>query len=170
MKKTTALAPSKTDSSLGQPPATNTGSTPGTSLQALGQQLAAGVELVVARPVAGPAGDQDDLGVSAAARPGRPAAPGRPGRRAGSRPSSFLMRRDLAMSQKRRPAASEARPRPSSRPGASTIRRCSRRGLSSDQISSVTPGHGDRRARPSGRTCQARRGRCRASSSAPAPR
>ena len=30
--------------------------------QALGQQLAAGVELVVARPVAGPAGDQDDLG------------------------------------------------------------------------------------------------------------
>src|SRR6516225_12373795 len=31
MKKTRALAPSKTDSSLGQPPVTITGSTPGTS-------------------------------------------------------------------------------------------------------------------------------------------
>ena len=62
MKKTSVRAPSKTDSSLGQPPVTTTGSMPGHLRQALGQQLAAGVELVIARAVAGPAGDQDDLG------------------------------------------------------------------------------------------------------------
>ena len=39
MKKTTVRAPSKTDSSLGQPPATNTGSTPGSSARHLASSL-----------------------------------------------------------------------------------------------------------------------------------
>ena len=39
MKKTSVRAPSKTDSSRGQPPATTTGSTPGTSARHLASSL-----------------------------------------------------------------------------------------------------------------------------------
>src|ERR1700683_3153452 len=39
MKKTTVRAPSNTDSSLGHPPATTTGSTPGTSARHLASNL-----------------------------------------------------------------------------------------------------------------------------------
>ena len=91
MKKTTALAPSKTLSSSGQPPATNDRVDARDLLEALDQQLAAGVELVVARPVAGPAGDQDDLGVSAAAAGAGAAAPGQARAASRQRPISFLM-------------------------------------------------------------------------------
>ena len=47
MKKTTALAPSKTDSSAGQPPADEDRVDAGDLLEALRQQLHPGVELVV---------------------------------------------------------------------------------------------------------------------------
>ena len=90
MKKTRVRAPSKTLSSRGQPPVTTTGSMPGHFGQALGEQFAAGIELVVARPVAGPAGDQDDLG-RIRGRSGRerePADQSRPKLRTASR---FLM-------------------------------------------------------------------------------
>ena len=62
MKKTTARAPSKTDSSLGQPPVHKHRLDPRHFAQALRQELAAGVEFVIARAVAGPARDQHDLG------------------------------------------------------------------------------------------------------------
>ena len=95
MKKTTDLAPWKTLSSSGQPPATKTGSMPGDFLQALDQELRARVELVRAGPVAGLARDQDDLGVGGP----EPRAGHGHGRqaRAGSRkrPIGFFMGWDL---------------------------------------------------------------------------
>ena len=71
-------APSKTDLVLGPAAGDDHRLDTGHLRQALGQQLAAGVELVLARAVAGLAGDQDDLGRVGGAAPGRPKHPTRP--------------------------------------------------------------------------------------------
>ena len=92
MKKTTALAPSKTLSSSGQPPATNTGSMPGTSFRHLTSSFVPALNSWSPGPVARLARDQDDLRVGGSAPGPARQRPGRPGRGAGSRPISFLMR------------------------------------------------------------------------------
>ena len=128
---------------LGQPPVDEHRLDAGDLCQALGQQLAAGVELVFAGAVAGPAGDQDDLGVSAAA--GRETFASDQARRSAREASSFLIEESPlhAVSAAHCEREQERCPEPE-RPRPPVARSTPGRGCDDRQINSVWPGRARR--------------------------